>query len=261
MKILVSNDDGYNAPGIIALKNELSKIAEVTVVAPETQMSATGHSITLSKPLFIKEIEKNYYAVSGTPTDAVKLALMTIMENNPPDYIISGINYGGNLGEDITYSGTVAVALEGALNEIPSIAVSLVVKRFFTQVNSKFKDPLYFETAAKFIANFLPELSKHKLEKNTFLNINVPNLPYEKLGGVNFTSLGRRCYGENVFEQTDPFARKMYWFTGTEFTLYNDKGTDSEALLEDKVSITPLQLDFTNHEFLNKIKTSWNIKL
>lgn len=264
MRILISNDDGYKADGIIALRKEIEKIAEVTVVAPESQRSATGHSITLNKPIKVIKHSENTYSTSGTPTDSAKIGLIGIMKDNKPDMILSGINYGGNIGEDITYSGTLAVAIEGALYNVPSIASSLVVRNFGTRIDT-FKGELHYDTAAKFISKFVTKMKdfikQYKLPEYTFFNINIPNLPASKIKGVSFTSLGRRCYEENLSSVEDPYGNHLYWFTGSEFHLFDDEGTDAQAILQDKISVTPLNLDFTSYPYLETCRKSFSIDI
>jgi 5'-nucleotidase len=264
MKILLSNDDGFQAEGIISLEKALAKVAKITTVAPDGNRSATGHSITLNAPISVKKTNENSYATSGTPTDSVKIGIIDIMRSSKPDFVLSGVNYGGNIGEDITYSGTVAVAIEGALYGIPSIAVSLVVGNYVSHMED-YKSELHFDTASKFAANFVTKLKKlmktTPLPKNTFFNINVPNLPYDKLKGVAFTSLGRRCYEENTTQMKDPYGNTLCWFTGSEFKLFDDEGTDAQAILNQKISVTPLQLDFSNYDYLKTMRNNWDISL
>ena len=260
MNILLTNDDGYFAPGITILKEELQKSHTVTLVAPDRERSATGHSVTLNSPLTLKKIDDCVYSVSGTPTDSTKIALLQIFKDKKPDLIISGINQGGNIGEDITYSGTVANAIEGTLYSIPSIAVSLNIKNFFTQVQKK-DEKLYFDSAAKFISKFIKNFDFNNYPQKTFFNINVPNIPYEEIKGFEFTSLGRRCYGEDIVEQITPHGKPIFWFIGTRCKLFDDEGSDSQAVLNNKISITPLHLDFTNYSFLNKLKNNFEMSL
>ena len=260
MNILISNDDGYNAPGILTLKEHLDRFAKVTLVAPSKERSATGHSITIKNPLKVEKQADDLYIVSGTPTDCIKYSLLTLFKDNKPNLIVSGINKGGNIGDDVTYSGTVAVAMEGIIYGIPSIAVSLVTK-FTTSHPNPEKEILHFDTAGKFVTKLIKTLDLTKFPKNTLLNINVPNLPYEKLKGISFSTLGNRTYEEKFTEEKNPFGETMHWFTATGRTFHDKDGSDSQAILNDKISISPLHLDLTNHAFLKTMRTSWNIEL
>lgn len=251
MRFLVSNDDGIYAPGIKALRLALEEIGKVTVVAPDRERSATGHGITVTRPLRTTEIQyKNSatkgYAVDGTPADCVKLGLESILKDQPPDLVISGINLGPNLGTDVLYSGTVSAAYEGVINGVPAIALSL----------NTWKDP-DFTFAAQFVKEYVPEVLKHRLPPGVLLNINFPHGIKPK--GVKVTKLGNRRY-INVFEQrTDPRGRTYYWMAGEPLNLNeDDPETDVHAIKEGYISITPIQMDVTHYPFKQQL-ANWPI--
>jgi len=247
LNILISNDDGIEAPGLKSLAEALSKSHEVTVVAPDREQSATSHSLTLQRPLRVKKINSNFYSVDGTPTDCINLAVNGILEKRP-DLVVSGINQGPNLGDDITYSGTVSAAIEGTLLGIPSIAVSLVARENYI-----------FETAAEF-AVYLAEIVFEKgLPPDTFLNVNIPNLPRKKIEGVSITHQGKRIYEDLVFKKLDPRGVEYYWIGGGNAKWEKSNGTDFQAIEKGMISITPLHLDLTNYRALSVIK-SWNLE-
>jgi 5'-nucleotidase len=229
-RILVTNDDGIFSEGIKLLAASLGEIAEVIVVAPDREQSATGHALTLTRPLRMQRIEENRYAVDGTPTDCVNLGVLALLKDRPPDFVVSGINFGFNLGDDVTYSGTVSACFEGNLLGIPSIALSQEVAEGFS-----------FEPAARFARQLVETLLSEELPKDLLLNVNVPAGP---VGGVSFTRLGRRYYKQSVVENLDPRGRKYYWIAGTP-QWREESGTDYEAVSASRISITPLHLDLT----------------
>ena len=229
-RILVTNDDGVFSQGIRLLARSLSEVAEVVVVAPDREQSAMGHALTLSRPLRMQKIEENWYAVDGTPTDCVNLGVLSILKDHPPDLVCSGINFGLNLGDDVTYSGTVSATFEGTLLGIPSIAFSQEVGEGFS-----------FERAADFARRLVETLLTEKLPRDLLLNVNVPNGPIQ---GVSFTRLGRRVYKQSVIEKVDPRGRKYYWIAGVP-QWERASGTDYEAVATGSISVTPLHLDLT----------------
>lgn len=231
-RILITNDDGVFSEGIRLLAKELSSFAEVIVVAPDREQSASGHSLTLKRPLRMVRIEENVYSVDGTPTDCVNLAVMWLLEDNPPDLVVSGINFGFNLGDDVTYSGTVSATFEGTLLGIPSIAFSQEVGEHFS-----------FATAAAFAAKLIRILCGRDLPKDLLLNVNIPG---GRINGVSFTRLGHRTYKQSVVEKTDPRGQRYFWIAGTP-DWQNDEGTDHEAVSNGRISITPLHLDLTDY--------------
>lgn len=251
LKILLSNDDGINAPGLAALYEEISKIGDVTVVAPDSEKSAVGHAITLSDPLRVTEFYKNGsffgYAVNGTPADCVKIAYWAILEEKKPDLIISGINLGSNAGVNIIYSGTVSAATEGAMLNIPSFAISLAT---FTNPD--------FKPAARFARKFAPLLYKKGLPDGLSLNINVPPIPEEKIEGVAITRQSKALYREEFDKRTDPHGRLYYWLTGAKVKIEEDDEVDDRAILNNKISITPIHFDLTEYSYLDVLK-KWSL--
>jgi len=243
--ILVANDDGFRSEGIIALSEALRPLGTVYVVAPDRERSAAGHSLTLSHPLRVEKVGHRIYAVDGTPTDCVNLAVNGILRKKKIDILVSGINKGGNMGDDITYSGTVSAAMEGTLLGIPSVAVSLVSRNHFR-----------FEGAAEFAAKVARKVLSRKLPKDTLLNVNLPNVQKSEIRGVKVTRQGKRIYGEAVVEKRDPRGRKYYWIGGDTLQTKDIPGSDLEAVEQNYISITPIHLDLTNYMSLRTLK-SW----
>ena len=242
MKILLTNDDGIDAPGINILSEELKKAGhDIYIVAPHKEQSATSHSITLHQPMRIYKRDDKTYAVTGTPTDCVILASQVIMKEGM-DLIISGINNGQNMGEDVLYSGTVAAAIEGMFLGFKAIAVSL----------TSFTDQKY-ETAARFIKRFLDNGIKDVIGEQEILNINVPNVELHEIKGVKVTHLTHRRYVDFVAEQTDPRGEKIYWIGGNKPLWDTKQGSDAEAVFANYVSITPIKPQFTNKTSLGKL--------
>lgn len=249
MKILLVNDDGITAPGILCAARFLSTKHTVIVCAPESEQSAVGHGITLRFPLWVRKLDINepfeMYAVSGTPADCVKIGLDVVFKDRGqvPDVVISGINRGENLGTDVIYSGTVSGALEGAIAGVPSIAVSV----------ADFKDPLY-ETGARFLLDFLDEFDVKLIPRFTALNVNVPSVPYERIKGWKLTRQSKRRY-EDYFEQrVDPYGQKYYWMLGDIIEDDPDPKADYKALEHGYVSVTPITIFMTNEEFLEELE-------
>lgn len=250
LQVLLTNDDGINAPGLTALYHEMKHLGEVIVVAPDSEKSAVGHAITLSDPLRVWPFEKNGeffgYAVNGTPADCVKIAYWALLEHKP-DLIVSGINPGSNTGINVIYSGTVSAATEGTILGIPSFAISLTT----------FKKP-DFTYAAKFARKLSKVILEKGLPKGTFLNVNVPPLKENEIKGVVITRQGLAVFKEKFDKRVDPQNRIYYWLTGTKIMIEEDSHIDDRAILENKVSITPIHYDLTNYKFLNELKT-WDI--
>lgn len=246
MKILVTNDDGINAPGIITIVKYLSKLHDVCVVAPESQKSAVGHAITIRTPIWAKEMEiidgVKGYAVNGTPADCVKLGL-EVLVNGEVDLIVSGINEGPNLGTDILYSGTVSGALEGALMGKPSIAISC----------SNPNDP-HYDSAAKFLMDFLNAFDITKIPDFSALNINVPSIPYDNIKGWKVTRQSRRRYRDKFEARKDPFGNTYYWMFGEIIEDDENEDADYLAIHEGYVSITPISVFLTDWNFMKKLK-------
>lgn len=237
--ILVTNDDGIHSPGLKALAEALKDTGEVSVIAPDRERSAAGHSLTLHKPLRATETAPGWYEVNGTPTDCVTLGV-TGMLKEKPKLVVSGINLGANLGDDITYSGTVSAAVEGTLLGIPSIAVSAV-------------EPIqqYLNEAGMFAARLAMFVLERGLPQDTLLNVNVPA---SDVKGIAITRQGKRSYNELIVEKIDPRGKTYYWIGGGEPTWELLGGTDYEAITEGKISITPLHLDLTNYTAMQILK-------
>jgi 5'-nucleotidase len=255
MRILLTNDDGIQAPGILAAYGALCALGEVFVIAPERPRSAAGHAITLHKPLRITPTVLpdggQGYATSGTPTDCVTLGTEIVMEGRC-DLVVSGINSGANLGWDLTYSGTVAAAIEGAVLGIPSFAISLVLDVSEGQ-------PLDFGPAAACAARIARLMQSDPLPPNTLLNINVPNVPAHQLRPATITHQGRREYVDRIVRREDPSGRPYYWLAGSLREDVPDPGSDVHAVLENRISVTPVHLDMTAYPLLERLR-EWRIE-
>jgi 5'-nucleotidase len=246
-KILVTNDDGIHSEGIVVLAKALHEIGEVSVVAPDREKTAVAHSLTLHRPLRVEKIKRNFWTVDGTPADCVYLGVNTILPG-PPQLIVSGINKGGNMGDDVTYSGTVSAAFEGTLLGVPSFAISL-------DARSHFK----FHTAAHFAVRVARYILKKGLPKYTFLNINVPNLDEREIKSYKITQQGRwTLNGNAVVEKVDPRGKKYYWIAGRREAFTRRRDTDVEAVSNAYISITPLHLDLTDYAAIGVLK-KWNL--
>lgn len=241
MKILISNDDGYLAPGIIALANALAPIAEIVVVAPDSNRSGSSNSLTLERPLSVFRAENGFYFVNGTPTDCVHVALTGVLSYKP-DLVVSGINQGQNMGDDTLYSGTVAAATEGYLFGIPSIA--------FSQVQKGWE---HLDAAAR-VAREIVERKFDALPKPYLLNVNIPNLPYSELKPLQATRLGKRHQSESVIRAQDPHGREIFWIGPAGAARDAGEGTDFDAVAKGHVSVTPLQIDLTHAAQLDVLK-------
>ncbi len=241
MKILISNDDGYLATGINALTDALEKVADVVVVAPDRNRSAASSSLTLHTPLRVSEYGKNRYKVDGTPSDCVHLAVTGFL-GYEPDLVVSGINHGANLGDDVIYSGTVAAAMEGRFLGLPTIAVSLVGH-----------DLRHFDTAARVASELVQKIERSSLAADIVLNVNVPDRPYDALTGLHATRLGFRHKSEQILRDTDPYGRPIYWVGPAGKGQDAGEGTDFYAVEHGGVAITPLKVDLTRHEAVQGI--------
>jgi len=235
MRILLSNDDGYFAPGIEALAKALADLAEVVVVAPEQDRSGASNSLTLDRPLFLRQARNGYHFVNGTPTDCVHLALTGLLDQQQPDMVISGINLGANMGDDTLYSGTVAAATEGYLFGVPSIAISLASKR-----------GAHFDTAAQVARDLVQRFQRGAYPEPVLLNVNVPDIPYAELLGRQVTRLGKRHKAEGVVKQLTPRHETVYWVGAAGAAADAGEGTDFHAVDQGWVSVTPLQIDLTH---------------
>ena len=253
--ILITNDDGISSAGIKALAKTLRTIGEVYVVAPETEQSAVAHALTLHRPLKFEKTEARTYFINGTPTDCVIIGVNKILPHKP-DIIVSGINNGGNLGDDITYSGTVAAAIEGTLLGVPSIAVSLVTGN---HEGHGFKKGLSTRLLAA--SNFARELAVKVLDRglpsDTLLNINVPET--EKINGVRITKQGKMVYDNGIQEISDPRGKNCYWIGGGDPKWKRGGDTDLEAIYNGYISVTPVHLDLTNYKAMKYLNENWKL--
>jgi 5'-nucleotidase len=248
MRILVSNDDGVYAPGIAYLAKALSKIAEVTVVAPDRDRSGASNSLTLTRPLRTHRLANGFISVEGTPTDCVHLAITGLLEHTP-DMVVSGINHGANLSDDVLYSGTVAAAIEGRYLGFPAIAIS--------QVSS---NPQHFATAAEIASRLVLRLQSKPLPVKTIFNVNVPDVPLHEMRGIEITRLGTRHGAEPTIKSVDPRGHTIYWVGPPGEQQDAGIGTDFYAVDNNRVSITPLQLDFTHYSIFDEL-SNWTKEL
>lgn len=239
-RILVTNDDGIYSEGLRKLAAACREFGDVTIVAPDREQSAASHALTLNRPLRMLQIEEKEWIVDGTPTDCVNLAVLKLMREQRPDLIVSGINFGPNLGDDVTYSGTISAAFEGALLNIPSIAFSALVGEHFS-----------FDRCAAFAGELTRVALDQHRDPGIILNVNFPVSNFQ---GVRITRLGKRIYSEGVIERRDPRGRKYYWIGGEPPHWHSAEGTDFDAVQNGFVSITPLHLDLTHHESITRLK-------
>lgn len=244
MNILLSNDDGVFAEGLASLYAALSARHQVTVIAPDRNCSGASNALSLHQPLRIQKMSNGFYSVNGTPSDCVHLGVNRFLKQQP-DLVVSGINHGANLGDDVIYSGTVAAATEGRYMGFPAIAVSLTDKK-----------GTHFDTAARLVVELLEDISQHRLQTDEILNVNVPNLPYEQVKGFVATRLGRRHRAESMIKDADPFGREIYWYGRAGSEQDAGKGTDFYAVAEGYCSVTPLSVDMTAYQSLDETK-SW----
>ena len=242
MRILLSNDDGYFAPGLALLAQALSSVAEVTVVAPERDRSGASNSLTLDRPLSLRKASNGFFYVNGTPTDCVHLAVTGMLEQLP-DMVVSGINHGANMGDDTIYSGTVAAATEGFLLGIPAIAVSLAGVSMG-----------HYTTAANIVLELVQRYSKQVFSQPMLLNVNVPDVPQAELQGIEITRLGKRHKAEPVLKTESPRGDTVYWVGAAGGAQDAGPGTDFHAVANRRVSITPLQIDLTHFEKIDYMK-------
>ncbi|MBU0621844.1 MAG: 5'/3'-nucleotidase SurE [Gammaproteobacteria bacterium] len=242
MRILISNDDGYFAPGLACLARHLSAIAEVTVVAPERDRSGASNSLTLNRPLNLRQAASGFYYVDGTPTDCVHMAV-TGMLDTQPDIVVSGINSGANMGDDTIYSGTVAAATEGFLLGIPAIAISMTGH-----------EAQHYDTAGKVAVELVQRFMQDKQMHPWLLNVNVPDVAYEQLTGMEVTRLGKRHKAEPVIKTLNPHGQPVYWVGPAGKAQDAGEGTDFHATSQGRVSITPLQIDLTQYSQLDAVR-------
>ncbi len=253
MRVLLTNDDGIHAPGIHALLEELQPIGEIFVVAPEKPRSASGHAITLHKPLRLVETAlpngQVGWACSGTPTDCVTLG-WDIVLGGKVDLVVSGINSGPNIGWDVTYSGTVSAAIEGAILGAPAIAVSVASET----------SPIDYSAAANFTSKLAMEVRDNGIDKWTLLNVNVPPLPAEQIKGVTVTHQGRRQYVDRIDKRTDPWGKDYYWLCGSLKDEIQDPLSDGHQVADGYISVTPIHLDLTAYSMIDRI-TGWDLRV
>lgn len=245
-RVLVANDDGIEAPGLRLLERVLQPLAgEVWVVAPEREQSATSHSLTLRRPLRIRQLSDRRYAVDGTPTDSVLLGITEVLKDSPPDVVISGVNRGGNLGEDVTYSGTVAAAMEGTLLGVPSIAVSQVYADGHR---------VKWGTAEKWTGRVLKHITAEAWPAGVLMNVNLPDVTARRVTGIEITRQGRRKIGSDLLASIDPRGEPYFWIGAQRREERYRRGTDLEAVSRGAVSVTPLTMDLTHGPTLRKLR-------
>jgi 5'-nucleotidase len=242
MRILLSNDDGYFAPGLACLARALGEVGEITVVAPERDRSGASNSLTLDRPLMVRRASNGFLYVNGTPTDCVHLAVTGLL-GHTPDLVVSGINHGANMGDDTVYSGTVAAATEGYLLGIPSIAMSLTSFR-----------GAHFDTAAVIARELVERHRRKPFPEPMLLNVNVPDLPADQIAGVRITRLGKRHKAEPVVKGTNPRGETVYWIGAAGAAQDAGEGTDFHAVAAGAVSVTPLQMDLTRFSQLEALR-------
>ncbi len=247
MNILLTNDDGIRANALLALKEALAPLGRVVIVAPDRDQSATSHALTLHRPFRIQQHEADVYSVDGTPTDCVVTAFYGLLDGRP-DLVISGINLGPNMGEDVFYSGTVAAAIEGSLQGTPAIAASVVTK----------EEPDFVEPAG-FIARLVERLLQRGLPRRHLLNVNIPGRPWPEIRGVRVTRLGSRIYHDTLVKKVDPRGRDYYWIGGEDPEWESIAGTDFHAVHAGWISVTPMRLDLTADQALSELET-WSLE-
>ncbi|MBS3784061.1 MAG: 5'/3'-nucleotidase SurE [Anaerolineae bacterium] len=250
--ILVTNDDGIRAPGLLALRDACAEVGDVTILAPNHNWSASGHVKTMHKPLRVSKVTladgTSALSTTGAPSDAVALALLGLVDR-PIDLVVSGVNHGANLGHDVTYSGTVTAAMEAAISKVPAIAVSLNTR-----------EQADFEVAARFAASLAQQTLERGLPEGVLLNVNVPPLPADEMAGVRVTRMGLRIYRDELIQRVDPRGKPYYWIGGPAPTGVEEEGTDIWAVANGYISVTPIQLDLTAHNLLPAVR-EWELKL
>lgn len=246
--ILITNDDGINALPLAVLADALDPLGDVWVFAPDREQSAVGHGVSLHRPLRVTQVRDQWFMVDGTPTDCVMMAVRALLPERPK-IVVSGINTGANLGDDVTYSGTVAGAHEGMLLGIPAVAISDVSYA-----------PVHADSAGKFAQKIVAQVLEHGLPEHTMLNVNVPDLPYEEIEGVAITRMGKRHYEDDIIERLDPRGGKYYWIGGSAPGHIRSAGSDFEAIEKNLISITPLHRDVTHHNEIKRFE-DWGLTL
>ena len=247
MRILLTNDDGINAPGLQALERVARTLTDdIWIIAPELEQSGVGHSRTLNAPLRMRQLDNKRFAVNGTPTDCIVMATNQVMKATKPDLVISGINYGANLAESITTSGTVAAAIEATLFGIPAIALSQVVDNH--------GQPAKWSTAEQLAPEVIKQMLVHKWPANVLINVNFPDIDYTDVKGVRITTQAQRINEENLEERIDPRGKKYYWIGGDETGWDDIMGSDCNAIAENYISITPLNVNITDYPLLEEMR-------
>ena len=248
MRILITNDDGARADGIRLLEEIARSLTDdVWVVAPELEQSGAGHSLTLRRPLRLKRYDEQVFSVDGTPTDAVLMAIGHVLREHKPDLVLSGINRGGNLGEDVTYSGTVSAAMEGCLLSVPSIALSL---------NVTGTQQAECDTAAAFIPDLVRKLTAEGWPEGVLINVNIPNIPAEKVTGTDVVALGRRKLGDQLEKRLDPRGYPYYWIGPMREEAPEQPETDLASVLSGRIAVTPIHLDLTQRDEIPRLRTA-----
>jgi len=252
MRILVTNDDGIDSEGLVALRKALASLGETIVIAPSHNWSAAGHTKTMHRPLRVTQVAMadgyTGYACDGTPSDCVALSMLGFAGDRPA-LVVSGINKGANLGGDVTYSGTVAAAMESVVNGVPGIAVSIASYQRWD-----------FGPAAEFAARLAREVLERGLDPDVLLNVNIPHVARKEIRGVQVTRLGKRIYRDRLIQRVDPFGRRYFWIGGDEPTGQAEEGTDIWALANNYISVTPIHMDLTNYVLIEKLR-SWKLDL
>jgi len=241
--ILLSNDDGINSSGLHALAQSLNHLGEIIIAAPDREQSASSHALSIHRPLRIDKVAENSYSIDGTPTDCINLAVNGILKHRKPDLVVSGINKGENLGDDVTYSGTVSAAMEGTLLGIPSIAVSLQGKSYFD-----------FTAAAHYCRIVDEYVLSNNLPKDVLLNVNIPDIELSDIKGIRITRQGKRIYDDAIVEKIDPRGREYYWIGGDELKSVELENSDMDAIKNGFVSVTPIKLDLTDYEYIKHLQ-------
>lgn len=243
MRILITNDDGKNSESLRLLNNALKKKYDTVVVVPDRERSASSHSITLTSPIRMRKLEDDFFVMDGTPVDCVNLVLLGAI-NKDISLVISGINNGPNMSEDVVYSGTVAAAMEACLAGYPAFSVSLDC------INGEAE----LDTAVNFVINLTEKITKNNLPQRTMLNVNIPNIPQDQVKGIRVTRLGSRTYQDKIEKRFDPFGNPYFWIAGKKLVWKEEDGTDYDAVKKGFISITPLNIDMTNYNFLEEIR-------
>ena len=246
-RILLSNDDGVTSEGLSALADALSHLGEVYTVAPDRDQSASSHSLTLTRPLRMEKVSERKFSVDGTPTDCIHLAVNGILKDKKPDLVVSGINTAANMGDDITYSGTVSATMEATLLKIPSIAVSMNAKKDFV-----------FQTGAHYARLVAELVLQTGLPEDTLLNVNVPNLPLGRVKGIRITRQGKRVYKTPIVEKTDPRGKKYYWIGGDKLGSVRIENSDIASVEDGYVSVTPIKLDMTDYAYMEELEKNFD---